>query len=253
MLINSHTNADGQLQHCLAFPSMVLATSLMELQSDTCSVESKHDGGVLLGAQNFQTVLTLPMADSPTGTVHPSDMWQLTVYQCQNAQALCTRQAHCCALLELWLWRCPGVVTATLCECLHCHDHLALLVHIAILSWLKAPLPVSADIPACFQWHNSIRLCFVADPAAKGSEQQTCSEDESPCALELKVQQLSVYASQRRLCITAAVATAFQEVEEGLLLLARPKAKSIAAEIAPAPKVYLLQVPCILLLYGFIH
>ena len=77
----------------------------------------------------------------------------------------------------------------------------------------------------------------VADPAAKGSEQQVSSEDQCKFALELKVQQLSVYASQRRLCITAAVATAFQEVEEGLLLLAQPKAKSIAAEIAPAPKV----------------
>ena len=78
----------------------------------------------------------------------------------------------------------------------------------------------------------------VADSAAKGSEQQMSSEDQCSCALELKVQQLSVYASQRRLCITAAVATAFQEVEEGLLLLAQPKAKSIAAEIAPAPKVF---------------
>lgn len=69
MLINSHTTADGQLQHCLAVPQMVMATSLMELQSDTCSVESIHDGGVLLGAHHFQTVLTLPLADSLTGTI----------------------------------------------------------------------------------------------------------------------------------------------------------------------------------------
>ena len=80
----------------------------------------------------------------------------------------------------------------------------------------------------------------VADPEAKGCEQHASSEDESRCALDIKVQQLSVYASQRRLCITAAVANSVQEVEEGLLLLARPKTKSIAAEIAPAPKVYLL-------------
>lgn len=64
------------------------------------------------------------------------------------------------------------------------------------------------------------------------------------CVLELRLQQLCVYASQRRLCIAAAVATAFQEVEEGLLMLARPKPKSIAADLAPAPKVsWLLQVP----------
>ena len=57
------------------------------------------------------------------------------------------------------------------------------------------------------------------------------------------MQQLSVYASQRRLCITAAVANAFQEVQEGLLLLTRPKAKSVAADLAPAAKVYLLHMP----------
>ena len=77
MLINSHTNADGQLQHCLAVPRMVVATSLMELQSDTCSVESRHDGGVLLGAHHFQTVLTLPLPDSLTGTLFLSTMLQL--------------------------------------------------------------------------------------------------------------------------------------------------------------------------------
>lgn len=89
----------------------------------------------------------------------------------------------------------------------------------------------------------------VADPKATGCEQHTSSEDQSRCALDMKVQQLSVYASQRRLCITAAVAHSVQEVEEGLLLLARPKAKSIAAEIAPVPKVYLLQMPQVLFCY----
>ena len=57
------------------------------------------------------------------------------------------------------------------------------------------------------------------------------------CALDLKLRQLSVYASQRRLCITAALLHAFQEVEEGLLLLARPKKQSLAAGMAPAQKV----------------
>lgn len=73
-----------------------------------------------------------------------------------------------------------------------------------------------------------------------GDAERKASLDASMYALELKLQQLCVYASLRRLCIAAAVATAFQEVEEGLLMLARPKTKSIAAEIAPATKVHWL-------------
>lgn len=88
MLINSHTNADGQLQHCLAVPRIAVATSLMELQPETCSVESRHDGGVLLGAHHFQAVLTLPMTDSLAGTLYLSDM-QLTLCNSQDAQKHC--------------------------------------------------------------------------------------------------------------------------------------------------------------------
>lgn len=72
VLINSHTDAEGQLQHCLAVPRMAVATSLMELQPDTCSVDTIHDGGVLLGAHHFQAVLTLPLVDNLTGTLYLS-------------------------------------------------------------------------------------------------------------------------------------------------------------------------------------
>ena len=59
------------------------------------------------------------------------------------------------------------------------------------------------------------------------------------CALGLKLRQLSVYASQRRLCITAALVNAFQEVQQGLLALTRPKTQTIAAEVVPAQEVLL--------------
>lgn len=84
ILINSHTDAEGQLQHCLAVPRMAVATSLMELQPDTCSVDTVHDGGVLLG-DHFQAVLTLPLADTLTGTLYLSDtlhMSQVESYSC---------------------------------------------------------------------------------------------------------------------------------------------------------------------------
>lgn len=67
MLINSHTNAEGQLQHCLTVPRMAVATALMELPPDIRSMFSRLDGGVLLGAHHFQATLTLRKADSPTG------------------------------------------------------------------------------------------------------------------------------------------------------------------------------------------
>jgi len=56
-------------------------------------------------------------------------------------------------------------------------------------------------------------------------------------AVDLQLDQLCIYASQRRLCITAALVKAFQEVQEGLLLAARPRATSLPAEVAPTPKV----------------
>lgn len=76
---------------------------------------------------------------------------------------------------------------------------------------------------------------FLESPS--GESELTEAAESSVCALELKLHQLSVYASQQRLCITAALASAFREVEEGLLMLARPKPKSITAEMAPAQKV----------------
>lgn len=123
MLINSHSNAEGQMQHCLVVPQMVVATSLMELQSHTCSVESKHDGGVLLGGQNFQAVLTLPMTDSLTGMLYLWYMPQLVaqyvnvrMFEYCHWRALCRCQACCCAVFELLLWRCPSTVTTALRE-----------------------------------------------------------------------------------------------------------------------------------------
>ena len=91
ILINSHADADGQLQHCLAVPRMAVATSLMELQPDTCSVDTVHDGGVLLGAHHFQAALTLPMADSLTGILcmsGPLHMVLFKMYGCQHALCL---------------------------------------------------------------------------------------------------------------------------------------------------------------------
>lgn len=67
LLMNSHTNASGQLQHCLTVPRMAVATALMELPPDMRSMFSRLDGGVLLGAHQFQATLTLPMPESPTG------------------------------------------------------------------------------------------------------------------------------------------------------------------------------------------
>ena len=65
MLIDSHTNADAQLQHCLTVPRMAVATALMELPS----MFSVHNGGVLLGANHLQAVLTLPIPEHLTGTL----------------------------------------------------------------------------------------------------------------------------------------------------------------------------------------
>lgn len=99
---------------------------------------------------------------------------------------------------------------------------------------------MSATLYVCLHLTAQSGHLIAAAPGGRAHDQQAAAQDERTCAMELKVQQLSVYASQRRLCITAAVANAFQQVEEGLLLLARPKAKSIAAEIAPVPKVLYL-------------
>ena len=62
--VNSHTTAEGQLQHCLAVPRLALATALMELPPDIRSMVSKFDGGVLVGALGFQATLTLPAVAS---------------------------------------------------------------------------------------------------------------------------------------------------------------------------------------------
>jgi len=56
-------------------------------------------------------------------------------------------------------------------------------------------------------------------------------------AVDLQLDQLCIYASQRRLCITAALVKAFQEVQEGLLLAARPRTTTLPVEVAPTPKV----------------
>jgi len=59
-------------------------------------------------------------------------------------------------------------------------------------------------------------------------------------AVDLQLDQLCIYASQRRLCITAALVKAVQEVQEGLLLAARPRTTTLPVEVAPTPKVQAL-------------
>ena len=61
--------------------------------------------------------------------------------------------------------------------------------------------------------------------------------EASVVALDLTVDQMSLYASQRRLCITAALVKAVQEVQEGLLMLTKPPTSSVSVEVAPAAKV----------------
>ena len=66
-MIDSHTDSDSQLRHCLTVPHLAVATALMELPPDICSMISRHDGGLLLGAQSFQAVLALPGHTTITG------------------------------------------------------------------------------------------------------------------------------------------------------------------------------------------
>ena len=68
--------------------------------------------------------------------------------------------------------------------------------------------------------------------------------DASALALDLSLDQACVYASQRRLCITAALVRAVQEVQEGLVMCARPRTTALPADVALAPKVQLF-VCCI--------
>ena len=69
MMIDSHANGEGHLQHCLTVLRLAVATALMELPPDIRSMFSRHDGGVLLGAQNLKAMLTLPGDTSMTGSV----------------------------------------------------------------------------------------------------------------------------------------------------------------------------------------
>ncbi len=62
--IDSHATAGGQLQHCLAVPRLAVATALMELPPDIRSMVSRFEGGVLMGALDFQATLTLPIVAS---------------------------------------------------------------------------------------------------------------------------------------------------------------------------------------------
>lgn len=64
---------------------------------------------------------------------------------------------------------------------------------------------------------------------------QSHSDSDLVC-LDLQLQQLSVYASQRRLCTAAALFTVVQVVQDGLQSMTRPRS-SIAAEVAMTHKV----------------
>ena len=65
--------------------------------------------------------------------------------------------------------------------------------------------------------------------------QQQRQFDTYSLGVKLNLDQACVYASQRRMCITAALVKAFQEVEEGLLQLAKPTDTALSP--APAPQV----------------
>ncbi|KAL0051145.1 hypothetical protein WJX82_002690 [Trebouxia sp. C0006] len=69
--IDSHATAGGQLQHCLAVPRLAVATALMELPPDIRSMVSRFEGGVLMGALDFQATLTLPIVAS--GGIPPAE------------------------------------------------------------------------------------------------------------------------------------------------------------------------------------
>ena len=85
--------------------------------------------------------------------------------------------------------------------------------------------------------------CAVEDAESEGtaeqSQQPTSSEPGSSLTtLDLQLQQLSVFASQRRLCTAAALLTVVQQVQDGLRSMTKPRT-STAAEIAVSNKVTL--------------
>lgn len=74
-------------------------------------------------------------------------------------------------------------------------------------------------------------------PGALDTQQQTESVTTASLAsLDMKLQQLSVFASQRRLCTAAALFTVVQEVQDGLRSMTCQHT-SIAAEVAMTKKV----------------
>ena len=73
----------------------------------------------------------------------------------------------------------------------------------------------------------------------QSAPQQKQQLDASVLALDLSLGQACVYASQRRLCITAALVKAVQEVQEGLVMCAQPRTTALPTEVTLTPKVWL--------------
>ena len=80
--INSHLTTADCMQHCLSVSRLAVATALMELPPDICSMRSKFEGGLLLGAQGFDVTLTAPTLqhDSELPGTHSASFccWQIT-------------------------------------------------------------------------------------------------------------------------------------------------------------------------------
>ncbi|KAA6426735.1 MAG: vacuolar sorting-associated 13F-like [Trebouxia sp. A1-2] len=99
---------------------------------------------------------------------------------------------------------------------------------LGFLATLTLPIVASGSSPPAEDG-----LLFQLEEHTPHSQQQL----KAPVlAVDLQLSQLCIYASQRRLCITAALVKAFQEVQEGLLLAARPRTTTLPVEVAPTPK-----------------
>lgn len=83
---------------------------------------------------------------------------------------------------------------------------------------------------------GNLQLC---QGTTQQSKQPMSSETSSSLmSLDLQLQQLSVFASQRRLSTAAALLTVVQQVQDGLRSMTKPRT-STAAEIAVSTKVTL--------------
>ena len=118
-------------------------------------------------------------------------------------------------------------VCRTLFECTIVSD-----VPLAMLCECKLSFALNGADPT----EGNSQLC---QGTTQQSKQPMSSETSSSLmSLDLQLQQLSVFASQRRLSTAAALLTVVQQVQDGLRSMTKPRT-STAAEIAVSPKVTL--------------